>query len=112
MSLTAKLFAAGLLTWMALLMLLVAVRMLRGEIRVSGFLSSSATGAGTEIEPERVVAIATFPLVLLLYVMPALHSDLSLVNGRPIMPDVPEFLLTLLTGGNGLYLAGKIARRS
>jgi len=28
------------------------------------------------------------------------------------MPDLPEGLVSLLTGGNGLYLAGKIARRS
>ena len=40
------------------------------------------------------------------------HADLSVVNGRPIMPDVPEYLLTILTGGNGLYLAGKISRRT
>jgi hypothetical protein len=111
MTLVTKLLATGLLTWMALLIALIGVRVLRGEIPVTGLLATSSEGAGTEITPERVVAIVAFPLVLLLYAMPALHADLSPIVGRPAMPDVPEYLLTLLTGGNGLYLAGKIARR-
>jgi hypothetical protein len=101
-----------MLAWLAALALLISFRMLRGDIRTSGFLSTSSAGAGIEIAPERVVAMVAFPAVLLMYVMTALNTDLTAINGRPVMPDVPEFLLTLLTGGNGLYLAGKIARRT
>ena len=103
-----RLLAAGLLTWLTLLVLLVVVRMLRGDIGVSGFLAPDKTA--TAVAPERVVAMVAFPFVLLTYLMTALHADLSVVNGRPIMPDVPDYLLTILTGGNGLYLAGKISR--
>lgn len=111
MTIVTKLFAAGLLAWMAALALLIAVRALRGEINVSGFLASSTDGAGTEVQPERVVAMVAFPLVLLMYAMSALHADMAAVGTKPAMPDVPEYLLTLLTGGNGLYLAGKLVRR-
>jgi hypothetical protein len=109
MTIIAKLLTAGLLTWFCLLALLIAVRMLRGDIRTSGFLTDRNM---TGVAPERVVAMVAFPFVLLTYTMTALHADLSVVNGRPIMPDVPEYLLTILTGGNGLYLAGKISRRT
>lgn len=104
-----KLLAAGLLTWLGLLAMLVAVRVLRGDIRVSGFLAESD---GAQVTPERALMMIVFPLVLLMYVLRALNGDLAIVDGRPIMPDVPEFLLAVLTGGNGLYLAGKIARRA
>lgn len=107
----ASLLATGLLVWLGALALIVSMRVMRGEIRTSGFLSTSSATAGTEMAPERVVAMVAFPAVLLMYVMSALNADMTAVNGRPVMPDVPEFLLTLLTGGNGLYLAGKIARR-
>jgi hypothetical protein len=112
MDIITRLLAGGLLVWFALLILLISVRMLRGDIRVTGFLANSAAAAGQAVEPERVVAMAAFPLVLLMYVMSALHAELPIVEGRPVMPDVPAYLLTILTGGNGLYLAGKIVRRS
>jgi hypothetical protein len=111
MTIIANLLTAGLLTWFCLLALLITVRVLRGEIRTSGFLTDRNI-AGSHVAPERVVAMVAFPFVLLTYALTALHADLSVVNGRPIMPDVPEYLLTILTGGNGLYLAGKISRRT
>jgi hypothetical protein len=109
MTIIAKLLTAGLLTWFCLLALLIAVRVLRGQIRTSGFLTDRNVAG---VAPERVVAMVAFPFVLLTYTLTALHADLSVVNGRPTMPDVPEYLLTILTGGNGLYLAGKISRRT
>jgi hypothetical protein len=51
-----------------------------------------------------------FPWVLGVYTLNALHADVSGATGPPSLPDVPEYLLSLLTGSNGLYLAGKIAR--
>jgi hypothetical protein len=111
MPIITKLLAAGLVAWLGLLALLIAMRALRGDIRVAGFLADTADGAGFEVAPERAVVLVVFPLVLLMYAMSALNAELAVVGGRPVMPDVPEYLLTLLTGGNGLYLAGKIARR-
>jgi hypothetical protein len=65
---------------------------------------------GGAIAPERVGAMVAFPLVLGLYTLDALHAGVTSAAGRPSLPDVPSYLLTLLTGGNGLYLVGKIAR--
>ncbi|MEJ2377566.1 MAG: hypothetical protein P8Y53_20035 [Pseudolabrys sp.] len=44
------------------------------------------------------------------YIFDALHADLSVAH--PSLPDISDQLVMLLTGGNGLYLAGKIARVS
>jgi len=53
-----------------------------------------------------------FPAVIAYYLYTALHLDVTAVaeGVRPSMPNVPEYLLTLLTGTNSLFLAGKIAR--
>jgi hypothetical protein len=103
------LLEAGLLAWMGLLVLLVGLRLLRRDIPTTGLLTSNVENE--DIAPERVAALAIFPAVLVYYVIHALNSDLTVVNNRPVMPDIPENVLALLTGGNGLYLAGKIARQ-
>jgi ABC-type amino acid transport system permease subunit len=110
MPIITNLLAAGLVAWLGLVALLIAVRVSRGDIRVAGFLADT-TGAEIRVAPERVVALVAFPLVLLMYATNALNAELTVVGGRPVMPDVPEYLLMLLIGGNGLYLTGKIARR-
>jgi hypothetical protein len=104
--------AAGLLVWLGLLALPVTVRMLRGDIRVTGFLSHSLNANGGAVAPERVASMITFPLVIVLYTLDALHADVSGATGRPSLPEVPQYLLALLTGSNGLYLAGKISRNT
>jgi hypothetical protein len=108
----AKLLEGGLLLWLALLALLIIVRILRGTIHASGLLAHRLDGAGGAIAPERVVAMITFPFVLGLYTIEALHVDFSGAAGMPSLPDVPQYMLTLLTGGNSIYLAGKIARNT
>jgi hypothetical protein len=110
MLIPAQMLATGLLVWFGLLMLLIAIRMLRGDIYVSGVLTHDPDLAGQAVEPERVVVMAIAPLIVIAYVYQALSTDLG-GEGRPSLPDVPETLLTLLSGGNALYLAGKIARR-
>lgn len=102
-----RVLAGGLLIWLGLLTALVAVRVLQGDIAARGLLSESA--AGESVTPERVVAMAVFPTVLLMYVLTALQVD---VRGDPRLPDIPEAVVSLLTGSNALYLAGKIARRA
>jgi hypothetical protein len=105
-----KIFATGLFVWLGLLTLLVTIRMLTGKIHVAGLLSHRLNADGGKVLPERVLAMAVFPWVLGLYALDALHADVSGTTGPPSLPDVPEYLLSLLTGSNGLYLAGKIAR--
>lgn len=104
-----KLLEVGLLVWLMLLAAIVAGRILQDDIGTTGLL---AARRGAAIDPERVLALALFPSILFYYVIQTLNADLPFTPaGRPIMPDIPENLVTLLTGGNGLYLAGKIARR-
>ena len=102
-----KLLTFGLIAWFAALALLVLIRVLRGDIASSGMLVTNPGSDG--VDPERVLAMAVVPAVLAFYTIHALNT------GTPTglsMPDLPEGLVSLLTGGNGLYLAGKIARRS
>jgi hypothetical protein len=108
-ALIAKVFAAGLLAWMILLVLLIAVRVLRGDIYAKGMLVPRE--GDPDVAPERVLAMAVFPVVIITYAYTALNMDLE-AAGTLRLPDVPETLLTLLSGGNGIYLAGKIARKS
>jgi hypothetical protein len=96
--------SAGLLTWFGLFLLLVGLRVLRGDFGVGGMLAESPTGAVT---PERVLSMAIFPVILVSYVLSALQID---VRADPRLPDISANLVSLLTGSNGLYLAGKIAR--
>lgn len=105
-----RLVAAGWVVWLGLLAALVIARILRGDIRATGLLTHRLDVDGGGVAPERVVLMATFPFVVGVYVLNALHADISGATGRPSLPDVPQYLLSLLTGGNGLYLAGKIAR--
>ena|ERR1043166_4715534 len=106
----AKYLEYGLLAWLGLLALLIAIRILRRDIVVDGFLTHKAGDA--RVLPERALHMAVFPAVLAFYVYTALQTDVTAVaeGVRPSLPQVPDYLLSLLTGTNSLYLAGKIAR--
>ena len=105
----ARLLEYGLLIWFGLLGLLIAFRILRGDIHNSGLLTTRADGQA--VEPERALMMTVFPAVVIAYVYSTLTGDMPMVNGRPSLPDVPQQFLMLLTGSNSIYLAGKIARR-
>jgi hypothetical protein len=108
----AKILEYGLLTWFCLLALLIAGRILRRDIDLSGLLTQA--NSGQSVLPERALHIAVFPAVVAFYAYTALHTDVTAVaeGVRPSLPAVPDYLLSLLTGSNSLYLAGKIARGS
>ena len=107
MQLAARILEYGFLAWFGLLALLIAIRILRRDIEVTGFLTQRANGEA--IAPERALLMAVFPIVLAYYVYTAISGDYA--NAMPPrLPDVPDYLLSLLTGTNSLYLAGKIAR--
>jgi hypothetical protein len=105
MALMTHVFELGLLVWFALLAAIIGGRVLSGEIDTTGFLR---TRHHDEVAPERALSMAIFPIVILSYAFSALHADMSV--RPPSLPELPDNLLMLLTGGNGLYLAGKIAR--
>ena len=100
-----RLVETGLLVWFVLLATLVIGRVLSGDIDATGFLQHDL--ADNAVAPERVVSMIAFPVVVVTYVLSALHADISV---KAALPDLSDHMIVLLTGGNGLYLAGKIAR--
>jgi hypothetical protein len=99
----ARMLEVGLLIWFAALATLIAVRVLSGDIEVSGFLTHSKSA--DTVLPERVIAMTAVSTIVVGYVLHALQSG---VQGE--LPDIPNAVLSLLTGSNSVYLAGKIAR--
>lgn len=106
MNFIARGFEIGIIVWFALLVLIIAGRMLRGDINTTGFMRTER--ADDAIEPERVIAMMLFPAIIGMYALKALHAPLD--PSHPSLPPLSDNLLMLMTGGNGLYLAGKIAR--
>jgi hypothetical protein len=107
-ALIAKVLEVGLVVWLGLMALLIFCKLLRGTINARGLLADNPETAGTEMQPERAVAMLVFPLVLLHLAVGSMSIDASVQRS---LPDVPEYLVTLLTGGNGVYLAGKMLRK-
>jgi hypothetical protein len=91
----------ALIGWLGLLALVIAMRILRGDIPLAGLLST--TGAG--IDPERVQALLVIGFVFAGY----LTAFATSTDPRSLR-DVPESLLIVLAGSNGIYLSGKLAR--
>jgi hypothetical protein len=113
MDLVTRFLSAGLIIWFVLFAALIAGRILRGDIDTTGFLITKRPGrrtnkSDTSVAPERALSMAIFPVVILSYAFTALHADMSVPH--PSLPDISDQMVMLLTGGNGLYLAGKIAR--
>ena len=105
MHLIFRVFETGLAVWFALLAMTVLSRVLSGEIDAAGLLQHGADDGA--VAPERVVSMLAFPVIIVTYVLSALHADMSV---HAALPDLSDKMILLLTGGNGLYLAGKIAR--
>jgi preprotein translocase subunit SecY len=106
MTLITHYLEVGLLIWFALLAAVVLIRTMRGDIPMQGLLQHSK-GRGKPVAPERMLSMSVFPVVLISYAIAAMHTDASATHS---LPELSNNLLMLLTGGNGLYLAGKIAR--
>jgi hypothetical protein len=108
MNLISQVVATGLLVWFALLVLLAVRPLLSGDSAL-GLLTS--TTPDEPIQYERLLVVVLVPSILGYYVIDTLNQALVFnAAGRPTLPEIPESLLSILTGGNGLYLAGKIAR--
>lgn len=105
MSLIVRVFETGLLVWFVLLAAIVGWRVLTGEIEAGGLLQHDTDDG--DVAPERVVSMIAFPVVLVSYVLSAINAD---AGASHALPDLSQNMILLLTGGNGLYLAGKIAR--
>ena len=101
--LLAEIVEFALIGWLGLLALVIAVRILRGDIPLAGLLSS---GSGGRADPERIQSLLILGFVVVGY----LTQFARLPADAHALPPVPESLLVLLAGSNGVYLSGKIAR--
>ncbi len=101
--LLARVVEYALAGWLGLLALVIAIRILRGDIPLNGLLSTTDAGG---INPERIQSLLVVGFVFGAYLMEFFGAGSSTRS----LPDVPESLLVLLAGSNGLYLSGKIAR--
>jgi len=102
----------AVLPWLLLFFAVVAIQILRGDINTRGLLRTRS--AGGPIDPERVAILGTTLFAAGSYLLSALHQgavfDEATHSYR--MPDVPDALLAVLVGSNGIYLGGKIMRNS
>ncbi len=99
----AQTFGWLLLAWIGALVVVVAYRMVQGDIPFDGLLSSD----GDRYDPERVQSLAVFLFVIVAYLGGALAGTAE----HHRLPDIPASLLALLAGSNGLFIGGKIARQ-
>ena len=97
----AQLCGYALLTWLIVLGLVIALGMLRGDIPLQGLLTTT----GGQIDPERVQSLLVSLFVLGTFIVQVVRSP-----SHGSLPEIPESLVVLFAGSNGLYLSGKIAR--
>lgn len=99
----------GLTVWLAALAAGILWRVMTGEIPTAGMLESG-TGRRATLQPERLLTLGAFPIIIGLYALDALNSGPVMIDGHLSMPKVPDGVIEVLTGSNAAYLAGKVAR--
>ncbi len=85
---------------------MVFMRLLRGEIRTSGMLSSDRNGAPS---PERVQLLIASLFAMAAYGFDTL-SQFQTVRAEARLPEPSTWLVAALGGSNALYLVSKIGR--
>jgi len=89
--------------WLTFVMLL---KLLRGDINLTGMLQRTKDGA---IEPDRMQAFVLTIFGALLYAFMGIQTAGG--SEAPRLPEVPEFLLAGFAGSQTLYLVGKAIRK-
>lgn len=102
----------AVLPWLLLFFAVIAIQILRGDINTTGLLRTRSGSRG--IDPERVAILGTTLFAAGSYLVSALHQGAVFVEATHSyrMPDIPDALLVVLGGSNGIYLGGKIARKT
>lgn len=106
----AEFLRIALLIWLGAVSVVVFSRLLRGDIATTGLLCSFGSD---ETDPERVSLFTLTLAIAFYYVVQTMQipvSDLEIVNGIPVMPDLPTEALYIFGGGQGAYLSGKVYR--
>ena len=99
-----------LLVWLGALAAIILIKMLRGDINVTGLTHSAE---GTKADPERLTLLMLTLAVALYYLVHTIgmpFEDLPRVDGKLYMPDLPDDALVLLGGSQTAYITGKFFR--
>ena len=102
-----KLFLLG---WLGALAAIMLVKMLRGDINVTGLMCSANS---TDADPERVALVMLTVGVALYYLVNSIGiplEELKGADGKYSMPDLPGDALVLLGGSQTAYITGKFFR--
>lgn len=102
----------AVLPWLLLFFAVVAIQILRGDINTKGLLRTGSESR--DIDPERVAILGTTLFAAGSYLVSALHQGAVYIEASHTyqMPDIPNSLLVVLGGSNGVYLGGKIMRKT
>jgi hypothetical protein len=92
----------------AALVLVIAYRLLTGQIDRRGLLTTAREQAA---EPDRAQMLVLTMIGAGAYAMLGVRH-LAMVAQIPALPDPPSWLVIGLGASHALYLAGKIARRA
>lgn len=95
--------------WLLLFFAVILMKMLRGDINTNGLLKS---WQGGPTDPERAAIMALTIFAAGYYLISSINTGVQAnpQSGSPTMPDVPDGILVLLGGANGIYISGKIIR--
>ncbi len=115
METAAAVLKSGLIVWLFLLIGVVLLKALTGEIRLNGLFREQGSPGNAQDTPaylpSRVQSLIAFLLIIGGYALLVLDSGPVMnAENKPSLPDVPESLLAVLVGSNGLYLAGKLVK--
>ena len=97
---------AGFELWLAALAIIVVWQLLTNPERLNGLLSARPDGF---VEPERVQGLLVMASAAGAYLFEGVRA-LGATPLPPHLPEISQTWLTVLTGSQALYLAGKIGR--
>lgn len=95
--------AAMLVVILIALLAVITLKALKGDINTAGLLRTDQNGV---VDPERVLMLVGTVFCGFAY----FSYGLSVGCRTGSLPDMPEQLVTAMSGGNFLYLSGKIFR--
>ncbi len=91
--------------WLGSLAFLIAYRLLNGRIELRGLLQRQSR---TGVDPAKVQLVVLTVTGAFFYLGIVLsHAFPRDATGHPTLPDVPDYMLAALGGGNVLFLAAK-----
>jgi hypothetical protein len=101
-----------MLAWLAGLVAVIALAMLRGRVMVSGLFTTDLNNDGIpdQFHPERVQLLLFSLFGLSAYVFSTMDAVAASKTALTTLPDISDELLMMLGASNTFYLSGKFGR--